>query len=488
MVSSPSPASFLRGDSAPRHIQGLEHEVDIQVAGEAAGDPLDHRLIDPGVIAAAGIASITVTGPLGQETFLGNGGRLSLDNGRVEYAAGETDDPVDAGAAALAGMQIVRRLAEHVPGARIFHQTGTTFGSNSRTLGNHGRVRIPAHIVHDPQLVPVINSSQATRTWAWSGRIGPEGFELSQRAPGMHPTRQAGQGDRASDGAKPMSTVVDYELRHPELSFNWGSVEERVMDVGFSRWKAYMEAAVRSLMCRLVERQDVLGKEHPLTGITLHNPAAVLQLASRDLTLRDKYRTLSDEYLTATQLQERTAQYMDFLRARIQLPDSEHAAVDELLHITDLLRQVDIPSGDVAAIRERVDFAPHLEYVLSGVTDIAELTSYNRKALQRSLEWTVSHPDGGAGKTHWQAAYARGEAPDPIGDELIAQHIEQGSETTRAKPRGEAIRRDDMEDRLTDVNWEYITIDGVTIGLDPYQTTLPGWVQSTPRFNRQLDN
>jgi len=229
-----------------------------------------------------------------------------------------------------------------------------------------------------------------------------------------------------------------------------------------------MTEAVGSLMLRFAERKDVFGKEMSLQRLRLVEPVRTLRTASLDLTLSKKYATKSYEEQSIIDMNWLIVEYGDYLSERVLLPPAELAALDELVEICDRLERADIPNGDVESIKYHIDFAPRLKYLLK-FFPMSNIWAGNRNAVERSLAWSRAEP-AGPGLKFWEMAYANGNAPDPIGDDLITYHTSKPCQTTRSAIRGAAAEDPWLRQNVSGMSWQYIGVGDRRLWLDQYDS------------------
>lgn len=459
---------------APRRIGGFEGEYDIQIPGETKEEPLDSTLFEPRYIAASGLSAFRINS---NAFWLPNGGSLHPDVKRSEYSGPEGDTAEVRAAFAQAGTELNRKLAATYPGARMYLHSGTTIGEDSATLGFHRSFMAPRPIANQ-RLPGLIDAHQATCVWAWGGAIGIHGFELSQKAAGLReeglPTVYRMGNRRTTEGKKPMGwiKVGDGDV-YPKRSSNdippWVRIENRIVDGIFSRWATWMSEATGSLVLRFAEHPEVFKKNDlPIDVLPLKNSVATLLGASKDLTFKQTYETVAGKNWTVLNMQEKIAEYGDYLRQRILLPSAEHQSIDELFDICNRLSRTNIYEGDVSPILKYIDFAPRALY-LHKFFDLSEIKSSNLDAVERNLLWNRILPSG-PGLKYWTNVYAKGLAPDPIGEKLLAEYLTNPCETTRSVVRSQAVQHAFYRRRLQALSWPYLSfLRGRTIWLDPYQ-------------------
>jgi hypothetical protein len=304
--------------------------------------------------------------------------------------------------------------------------------------------------------------------------VGEQGFEFFQKAPGVGAPTSPAHVNRTHEGKKPMGwiKVDDPDVFNPSGTDQplWLRLESRTVDGGFSRWEAFMSEAIGSLVLRLVEHQRILGKAKPLQRIALRDPVAAYKTVSADLGFKQTYLSCAGRRLGALDYQKLIADYGNYVRQRIELPEAEHSAVDMLFDIIERLEHSNIAAGDVGLLKPYVNFAPRLAYI-GKFFEPPLMHSGNRDAVERSLQWSRIQP-AGPGLRYWQLMYEKGKAPDPTGDNLIEHHLIHPAADTRAAMRVNGLFEPPFNKSVNDVSWRWLRIGQQIIWLYPYETDL----------------
>ncbi len=455
-----TPEDYILG--APERITGTETECDIQTPPDGWLNEIS--LLYASTLDRAGLRSTYYK--QGGTIWLSNGGSLHPDRANiVEYSSFESISRRVAAAGNLGSMRLVGRLCEAQGNAELYQHSGTMIDDRISTLGNQHSSMTPL-LAATEGLAGVIDADQATRVWAWAGMVGLSGYELSQKARGIGTPTLYATPNRTQEGSKPMGWIrlndKDVFTEHGA----WARSERRTQDIGFSRWAAYMNEVTNSLVHRFSEHSRVFNKkDHPFKTLPFVDPVDVLHSVSQDLTLSQAYVTKEGKTRTAIDTQRLIAKYGHYLRERVELPQEEFDGVDMLDDICDRLDRVDMPNGDVNSILYHVDFAPRFKYLLKHFGDIKRLHSRNHDAVARSLLWDRAYPSG-PGLRFWDTRYARGEAPDPIGDALIDYHTTHPDPKTRSAIRGAIAANPITRWHIKEMSWPSISFSGVKSGPD----------------------
>ncbi|HEY5805804.1 MAG TPA: proteasome accessory factor PafA2 family protein, partial [Candidatus Saccharimonadales bacterium] len=413
---------------APPRIIGTEAEYAVVIDGSR----VPSKLTSFRYIGRSGLADelgvfppLSHMNPLNANVWLGGGGgRVCIDLDHLEHCSPEMLGPLLAAAANFAGIAVVSRLCEAYrelhPKANIraYRRAGDTIGQNTETNGFHDNFLIPGRLVKDdgPLLRALLSTYLGTRSWAWAGTVGPEGFELSQKAAGIGSIATTAQTTpaRTAKRAKPMAWIKTHESDYDILADeDWARAETRYAEAGFSRFSRYLALATNSLTFRLLEHKRIF-RQGMLENLILHDPIQATHRISQDLTLRQSFRLRNGQDATAIGIQEGLAIAALKLADEIQLPDDELKAGHLWIDICDRMRRSNPAKGEVLPIINFVDFAGKLWYVRRHVPEIHTIHSHNYEALFRSLIWDQFFPEG-PGVLFWRSRNQRDDASDPIG-------------------------------------------------------------------------
>lgn len=497
--TEPTPQHFAR--RAPERLIGLEAEYAVLVNEEREPE----RLVDGKYVKLAKLDQQLGTHPRPEkvtwQVWLGKGGgNIHTDVGYLEHCTPEMLGPRRATAADYGGMAVVSRLcgayAQENPDKKIraFRRAGDTVGGKTETNGFHPNLLMPRWVLDERAqlLVEKLSTHLATRSWAWSGTVGRDGIELSQKTAGIGAmvTTQSDTPPRTTRGGKSMgwikTTANDSDVLSGE---DWCRVEIRYDETGFSRAARFLGIGALSLMLRLIEHEEKLkGKiqDVALTDNILLRPVAAAHTVSRDLTLRQPLKTHNGKTMTAIDIQEHDALMVLELSKEVELPGDELLACRMWLDICDRMRKADPSKRELDSIIDFVDFAPKILYVSKNHArstksdpvyfQSEEIQSNNIEVLFRNLIWDQFYPEG-PGLTFWKRLYERHRqagdtAFDPIGDAFITRTLNSAPVGTRGGLRGRAIADPTQLGTITSVSWNEISIDDQDLPLRPYQTKL----------------
>ena len=400
--------------------------------------------------------------------FLRNGGRVYWEKaGLIESATPECLTPSELlrheRLGEIAAATIIENLAQkYSVSDGLYKRTGYTWLSLSSgnvvqtpdSAGNHEGYFSPnSHLSSDQcqeyeeTIRPPVNSYLATRiVWSGAGMITNSGYVVSQKA---HTVDL----DLTPSYTQP---IEDFNNK-PAFNIRRGDrLEIRTGEGNMSDWALQQKFAVTSLMLRLVEHH-----RFPDT-LLLANPTQ----AMRDLSVNPNGYVELDNGLqiTGIQHQREIAMLMkDFCDDFPETPAEEKAAVSELNRVLNDLDRSSLIDGDVAAIRDRVDWAAKFSYLKEKGANLRGLTSHDAHTVMRDLKWE------GIGKHNIANRWYR-----KFGQNVLQPST--GQLHAMKPPKGRAAERVAIVERLNQasttvksIDWGVISTSSSRIFLDdPY--------------------
>ena len=383
--------------------------------------------------------------------FLENGARLYLDVGsHPEYATPECDSPLEAVVHERAGDRIVHDLAmrtqaalaeEGVVGSiRVFRNNtdsaGNSYGSHENYLveraGEFGRITAG--------LLPFLVTRQV---FAGAGKLlrGPRGAEyvLSQRA------EHVWEGvSSATTRSRPLINTRDEPHADAE---RYRRLHVIVGDSNMSETTTLLKVASADLVLRMLEAGVVI------RDLTLENPIRAIREISHDPTGRRTVRLANGRELTGLQIQaeyyEKARDFAD-RQGLLDDPDGVHARCLDLWERT--LKAVE--TQDLSGISEEIDWVIKMtlldRYMAKhglALSDprIAQLDlAYHDVTRSRGLFYLLERHGKAARVTHEPEVFEAKSIPP---------------QTTRAKLRGEFIRRAQERRRDFTVDWVHLKLN-----------------------------
>jgi hypothetical protein len=449
------PQDFFEG--APSRIIGTETEFNVQ---NPPGDDPDKNISTMAFVdrQTARLAGIAKSGD-----FMDNGMKAYLSCGLPEICSAEALGPRQAVATSMATLGVMARLvtASGKQHGGLYCPSGTTIGSESKSSGRHENYMIPRDVGAKGYIDTILPSLLASRLYAGSGAIGPDGFQIFQKARSVNdPPIARDNGRRTLYGNKPMVMIPIFtEDKAPGVD-GFARFEVRMCDTNFSPFACYLGFAAVSLGLRLLEHRDKVDIE-PLHVYAFEHPAAAAKDFSGDLTISAVAETRYRKFITAPDYNDMLIASFMKLDEEVALPADERAAIPLLAAVNDSLRKADLTLGEYDGLTSKLDFAARHRYI-AGRLGSDELTSNNPRALQMSLIWDRVLPAGG-GPVYWSK---HAKAMERITSPQEIAYYELNPPATRAAARAELIRQADGATLFVDWHrvrqnsaWDYSLAD-----------------------------
>ena len=382
--------------------------------------------------------------------FLANGARLYLDVGsHPEYATPECDSLADLVAHDKAGERILEQLlgsAEqrlHDEGIRgdvyLFRNNtdsaGNSYGCHENYLTN--RSDDLAH--YSEVLIPFLVSRQI---YAGAGKVintsRGSHFSVSQRAEHIWEGVSS-----ATTRSRPIINTRDEPHADAE---RFRRLHVIVGDTNMSESSTYLKVDATLLMLRMLEDPTVV-----LRDMTLENPIRAIREISHDLTGRARVRLANGREVSSLEIQaeylERALRYAANHELNLQEKQAlqmwEHVMVGLEDDPMTLGRELDwvIKYQLVEAYRERHNLAP----------DDARLALLD-----------LQYHDIDRSRSVFYKLQRRGLVERMVDDYAIAEAVDLAPQTTRARLRGEFIRRAKERKRDYTVDWVHLKLNDQT--------------------------
>ena len=382
--------------------------------------------------------------------FLANGARLYLDVGsHPEYATPECDSLADLVAHDKAGERILEQLlgsAEqrlHDEGIRgdvyLFRNNtdsaGNSYGCHENYLTN--RSDDLAH--YSEVLIPFLVSRQI---YAGAGKVintsRGSHFSVSRRAEHIWEGVSS-----ATTRSRPIINTRDEPHADAE---RFRRLHVIVGDTNMSEYSTYLKVGATLLMLRMLEDPTVV-----LRDMTLENPIRAIREISHDLTGRARVRLANGREVSSLEIQaeylERALRYAANHELNLQEKQAlqmwEHVMVGLEDDPMTLGRELDwvIKYQLVEAYRERHNLAP----------DDARLALLD-----------LQYHDIDRSRSVFYKLQRRGLVERMVDDYAIAEAVDLAPQTTRARLRGEFIRRAKERKRDYTVDWVHLKLNDQT--------------------------
>jgi proteasome accessory factor A len=379
--------------------------------------------------------------------FLRNGSRLYLDVGsHPEYATAECDDVTElvvhdkAGERILEGLMVdaEQRLNEEGVSGDIYlfknntDSAGNSYGCHENYLvGRHGEFSRLADV-----LIPFLVSRQMV---VGAGKVlqTPRGavYCVSQRAEHIWEGVSS-----ATTRSRPIINTRDEPHADAE---RYRRLHVIVGDSNMNETTTLLKVTITDLVLRMIEQGVVL------RDMTLENPIRAIREISHDMTGRRKVRLANGREMSALEIQteyhDRAAEFVDR-----EGYGPVHRQMLELWGRT--LKAVD--SGDLSLIDREIDWATKFQ-LIERYRGKRDLPLSSPRVAQMDLAYHDIRRDRGLYYLLERAGQVDRVAHEP----RIFEAKNVPPQTTRAKLRGEFIRRAQEKRRDFTVDWVHLKLN-----------------------------
>ena len=423
-----------------RRIFGLENEYGITATSRG------QRRLSPDE-AARYLFSRVVSWGRSSNVFLANGARLYLDVGsHPEYATPECDSLLDLVTHDKAGERILeqlvasaeQRLREEGIRCSVFvlknntDSAGNSYGCHENYLtsrrddiGHYAEV-----------LIPFLVSRQI---YAGAGKVlqtarGAQ-FCIAQRAEHIWEGVSS-----ATTRSRPIINTRDEPLGDAE---RYRRLHVIVGDSNMSEYTTFLKVGATAVLLRMLEDPSVV-----LRDMTLENPIRAIRDISHDLTCTRKVRLANGREVSALDIQseylQRALRYAD----QKGLPPLEQRALDMWEHCVTTL------ADDPLKLETEVDWVikHRLIHAYREKHDLP--LSHARVALV-----DLQYHDVNRARGLFYKLQAKGMVERLCTDEAIDEAVETPPQTTRARLRGEFIRKAKERKRDYTVDWVHLKLN-----------------------------
>ena len=424
-----------------RRIFGIETEFGVSCIFEG------HRRLSPDEVARYLFRRVVSWGR-SSNVFLANGSRLYLDVGsHPEYATGECDDIEQLIAHDKAGERILEDLArdaqsrlhdEGVSGEIFLFKNNTDSAGNS--YGCHENFLISRQgdfSKFSDVLIPFLVSRQLI---AGAGKVltTPRGatFCLSQRAEHMWEGVSS-----ATTRSRPIINTRDEPHADAE---RYRRLHVIVGDSNMSETTTMLKVGATDLVLRMIEAGVVL------RDLTLENPIRAIREISHDITGKKTVRLSNGRELSALDMQR------EFFERAFEFSHRREIVVGTVAKVLDLWeRTLDaVEKDDLAAVASEIDWVNKLQLVerYSIKHDLA-LSS------PRIAQIDLAYHDINQNRGLYYLSQRRGLVKTVASEADIALAQIEPPQTTRAKLRGDFIKRAQETRRDFTVDWVHLKLN-----------------------------
>ncbi|MEK9579788.1 MAG: Pup--protein ligase [Acidimicrobiaceae bacterium] len=379
--------------------------------------------------------------------FLANGARLYLDVGsHPEYATPECDSVRQLVVHDKAGERILEQLltsAEQRLGDEGVHGDVYLFKNNTDSAGNsygchenYCTSRRDDFSSYTEVLIPFLVSRQI---YAGAGKVLQTArgarYCVSQRAEHIWEGVSS-----ATTRSRPIINTRDEPHADAE---RYRRLHVIVGDSNMSEYTNFLKVGACSLMLRMLEEPQVV-----LRDMTLENPIRAIREISHDMTCTQRVRLANGREVSALDIQSEYLSRAIRFAEHHDLTDEEQLALDmweyTLSHLEDdplkLDRELDwvIKYKLIEAYRERHDLT--LSDARVALVDL----QYHDVNRERGLFYRMQR---------------KGMVDRIVTDEEISHAVEHPPQTTRARLRGEFIKRAKERKRDYTVDWVHLKLN-----------------------------
>jgi proteasome accessory factor A len=380
--------------------------------------------------------------------FLRNGARLYLDVGsHPEYATPECDDVVDliahdkAGERVLEGLLIdaERRLRDEGIAGDVYlfknntDSAGNSYGCHENYLvGRHGEFGRLADV-----LIPFLVSRQII---CGAGKVlqTPRGaiYSVSQRAEHIWEGVSS-----ATTRSRPIINTRDEPHADAE---RFRRLHVIVGDSNMSETTTLLKVASVDLVLRMIEEGVVM------RDLTIENPIRAIREISHDMTGRRTVRLANGREVSALDIQ---GEYLTKARDFVDRRDLHGPVVDKALDLWERgLKAVE--SGDLTLVEREIDWVIKYQLIERYRAKQGLPLSHPRVA-QLDLAYHDIHRNRGL----YYLLEKRGAVARVSSDLRIFEAKSRPPQTTRARLRGEFIRRAQERRRDFTVDWVHLKLN-----------------------------
>ncbi len=379
--------------------------------------------------------------------FLVNGARLYLDVGsHPEYATAECDDIGEVVVHDKAGERILEQLLdsaeerlqdEGIRGTIHLFKNNTDSAGNSYGCHENYLTTRNDDLSHYAEvLIPFLVSRQI---YAGAGKVLQTArgamYAISQRAEHIWEGVSS-----ATTRSRPIINTRDEPHADAE---HYRRLHVIVGDSNMSEYTTYLKMGSMAILLRMVEDPSCV-----LRDMTLENPIRAIREISHDLQLERKVRLASGREVSAREIQSeyltRALRYADTKG----LPDDEMRALRMWEHVMTQLE------SDPFKLDKEIDWV--IKYnLIEAYRKKHDLTLGNARVSLLDLQYH----DIRRSESLFYKLQDRGLAERTLTDEAMMEAINLPPQTTRAKLRGDFIRRAKERKRDYTVDWVHLKLN-----------------------------
>ncbi|MEZ5244292.1 MAG: Pup--protein ligase [Acidimicrobiales bacterium] len=379
--------------------------------------------------------------------FLGNGARLYLDVGsHPEYATPECDSVHDLVVHDKAGERILEQLltsAEERLGDEGIHGDIYLFKNNTDSAGNsygchenYCTTRKDDFSAYGEVLIPFLVSRQI---YAGAGKVLQTArgamYCVSQRAEHIWEGVSS-----ATTRSRPIINTRDEPHADAE---RYRRLHVIVGDSNMSEYTNFLKVGACALMLRMLEEPQVV-----LRDMTLENPIRAIREISHDMTCTRRVRLANGREVSALDIQTEYLNRAIRFAEHHDLTDQEQMALDMWEHCLTTI------ADDPLKLDREIDWV--IKYKL--IENYRERHGIELNDAKVALV-DLQYHDVSRERGLFYRMQKRGMVERMVTDEEISHAVENPPETTRARLRGEFIRRAKEQKRDYTVDWVHLKLN-----------------------------
>lgn len=379
--------------------------------------------------------------------FLDNGARLYLDVGsHPEYATPECDDLTELVAHDKAGERILENLMKSAE--KRLHEEGITgdiylFKNNTDSAGN-------SYGCHENYLVSRVGEFQriaevlipflvTRQIFTGAGKVlqTPRGarFTISQRAEHIWEGVSS-----ATTRSRPIINTRDEPHADAE---RFRRLHVIVGDSNMSEWTTLLKVGTTDLILRMLEEGQTM------RDLTLENPIRAIREISHDLDFKRPIRLSAGREMTALEIQRAYLEKVVAFHERHGLDAIHKRVLEGWISTLDA-----IESGDFDSLDGKLDWVTKRKLLERFQEREGTSFSHPKIALLDLAYHDVSRERGIA-----NLLTRKGKLDRVVDDETIEAATEIPPQTTRARLRGEFIKRAKARRRDFTVDWVHLKLN-----------------------------
>ncbi len=424
-----------------RRIYGIENEYGITCTVEGS------RRLSPDEVARYLFRKVVSWGR-SSNVFLVNGARLYLDVGsHPEYATPECDSVRQVVTHDKAGERILEQLVasaedrlreEGIDGDVYLFKNNTDSANNSYGCHeNYLTTRRDEQAEYDEVLIPFLVTRQI---WAGAGKIfenarGGAGFSISQRAAHIWEGVSS-----ATTRSRPIINSRDEPHADAE---RFRRLHVIVGDSNMSEYAAFLKVGACGLLLRMLEEPNVVFRD-----MTLENPIRAIREISNDLTCRRPVRLASGREMSALDIQR------EFLDRATRFAQHREMSSEESQVLAMWEHCLDGIEKDPLSLDRECDWVAKY-HLVDAYRERHGLALSDPRVLLLDLQYH----DVDRRRGLYYRMQDRGLMERITTDREIATAVEEAPFTTRARLRGDFIRRAKERHRDFTVDWVHLKLN-----------------------------